>query len=239
MAARPLTGRRVVTTRDERSRLDSLLAALGADVVHVPLIAVEPPDDERALAEALASLADADWLAVTSRHGASVVGPAAASAPGLRLAAVGTRTAAVLSALAGRPVDVVPDRQTAADLVAAMAAGRGRVVVAQADRADDTLATGLADAGYSVEVVTAYRTVLRRPTDAERRAVATADAIAFASGSAAIAWAEAVGTDAAPVTVAIGPTTAGVARDRGLKITHVASDHDVEGLVDAIVAALS
>lgn len=114
-----------MTTRDERGRLDSLLAVAGADVVHVPLISIQPatgPD----LAEAMSSIGDFDWLIVTSRHGAERVGDAAAAHPELRLAAVGTRTAAVLEASAGRPVDVVPERQTAADLARAMAGRTGR-----------------------------------------------------------------------------------------------------------------
>ncbi len=240
MTARPLTGRHVVTTRDQPGRLDSLLARLGADVIHVPLIAIEPPADEgRALRRILADIGQVAWLVVTSQHGARAVGLAAAAHPDVRLAAVGARTASVLSALAGRDVDVVPTRQTAADLVATMPTGSGRVVVAQADRADSTLADGLADLGFDVDVVTAYRTVLRAPTPVERIAALGADAVGFASGSAAQAWTETIGVETAPVTVAIGPTTAEVARACGLKVTHVATDHDVEGLAHAIAAALA
>ena len=43
---RPLIGRSVVTTREHRGRLDSLLARAGADVIHVPLIEVAEPLDE-------------------------------------------------------------------------------------------------------------------------------------------------------------------------------------------------
>ena len=237
MALRPLSGRRVVTTRDRRGRLDSRLAALGADVVHVPLISIEPGHDDR-LTAALAALASFDWLVVTSQHGARAVG-LAASAQSVRLAAVGTRSAAALAQLAGRPVDVVPARQTAADLVDAMSAHHGRVLVAQADRADSTLVDGLAGHGFDVEAVTAYRTVSRTPTWRERRAALDADAVCFASGSAAEAWCEAFGPRTPPIVAAIGPTTSAAAGARGLKVTHVAADHDVEGMVAAIVAALA
>lgn len=240
MPHRPLTGRHVVTTRDTRGRLDSLLARLGADVIHVPLIAIAPPaDGGAALASALAGLHQADWLVVTSHHGAAAVGDAAAATPDVKLAAVGRRTGAVLARLAGREVDVVPDRQTAADLVAAMPSGGGRIVVAQADRADATLADGLRARDYDVEAVTAYRTVLRSPVGAERSAALTADAVAFASGSAAEAWVSAIGVTTPPVAVAIGPTTAAVARDHGLTITHVSADHDLDGLATTIMTALA
>ncbi len=234
---RPLSGRRVVTTRDRRGRLDSQLAAAGADVVHVPLISIEASTDDQ-LATALADLASFDWLVVTSQHGARRVGAAAAGHT-VRLAAVGTHTAAVLEHLAGRSVDAVPDRQTAADLVATMGAYHGRVLVAQADRADTTLVDGLAGHGFEVEPVTAYRTELRTPTWQERRAALSSDAVGFASGSAAEAWVDAIGTDSPPVVAAIGPTTAAAADARGLKVSHIAADHDVEGLVAVMIAALA
>lgn len=236
MAPRPLSGRRVVTTRDRRGRLDSLLAAAGADVVHVPLISVESTRDGR-LEHALGRLTSFDWLVVTSQHGASRVGAAAADVP-VRLAAVGVHTADVLARLAGRPADVIPDRQTAVGLVDALRGEQGRVLVAQADRAHDTLVDGLVELGFEVEVVTAYHTVGRTPTWQERRAALSADAVGFASGSAADAWVDALGTEAPPVVAAIGPTTAEAAHARGLKVTHVSADHDIEGLVAVIVSAL-
>lgn len=227
----------MVTTRDQRGRLDSSLAAAGADVVHVPLISIEPSIDGRLTTE-LADLDSFDWLIVTSQHGAERVGRAAAGRT-TRLAAVGTHTATVLQRLAGRPVDVVPDRQTADDLVDAMGADGGRVLVAQADRAATTLVDGLVGNGFDVIAVTAYRTVSRTPSWQERAAVRAADAVAFASGSAAGAWVDAIGIASPPVVAAIGQTTADAAVARGLKVTHVAADHDIEGLVAVIVAALA
>lgn len=237
MGFRPLSGRRVVTTRDRRGLLDSRLAVAGADVVHVPLISIEPTDDGQ-LPGALERLASFDWLVVTSQHGARRVGESAAEVP-VRLAAVGANTADVLARLARRPVDVVPDRHTAADLVDALRGEQGRVLVAQADRANVTLVDGLVQLGFEVEAVTAYRTVGRTPTWPERRAALSADAVGFASGSAVEAWADAMGTETPPVVAAIGRTTAEAAEARGLKVTHVATDHHVDGLVAVIVAALS
>lgn len=240
MVDRPLRGRRVVTTRDAPGRLDSLLAALGADVVHVPLIRIGEPDDGgAALTAALDALADYDWIVVTSRHGAERVGHAAAGHPGVRLAAVGAATARSLAGLAGRPVDLVPGRQTAAELVAAMGTGPSRVLVAQADRADSTVEDGLRRGGFSVDTVVAYATRGRRPTERERHAALTADAVTFASGSAVEAWVDVVGPTAPPVVAAIGPTTASACERVGLKATHVAADHDVTGLAAVVVDALA
>jgi uroporphyrinogen-III synthase len=168
------------------------------------------------------------------------VGPFVAGRPEVRLAAVGTSTAADLARLAGRAVDVVPERQTGGDLVQAMPVdGSGQdVVLAQADRADATLADGLAARGYRVRAVVAYRTRLRTPSDPERASALAADAVAFASGSAAHAWADAIGTETPARVVAIGPATAEAATERGLTVTDVAERHDVTGLMLAVVDAL-
>jgi uroporphyrinogen-III synthase len=227
----PLAGRVVVTTRDRPGRLDRLLAELGATVLHVPLIAIEP------LTEVHVSLDGADWLVVTSQHGADAVGDLAAAHPEVHLAAVGTRTAELLAERAGRPVDLVPDRQTAADLVRMFPSGAGRVVAALGDLASD-LSAGLWDKGWATDTYVVYRTVLQAPDPDVRAALLRSDAVAFASGSAARAWEAAIGTHTPPVVVAIGPTTESAARAAGLTVTHVAKDHDVDGLAAAVVEAL-
>ena len=186
-------------------------------------------------------LDDVDWVVVTSRHGAARVGKALSGHPQIRTAAVGTRTANEIERLTGRPVDVVPSRQTAADLLEAMPPdGNGQlVVVAHADRADPGLAVGLSALGYRVRPVVAYRTLARTPSAEERAAAVGADAVAFASGSAAQAWHDAIGTDTPAVVVAIGPTTEGAASACGLRVSHVAKEHSVEGLVQAVIDALT
>jgi uroporphyrinogen-III synthase len=209
-----------------------MLAARGAEVVHVPLVRIADASDGGAsLRRELDALDGYDWLVVTSVPGAERVGDAAQGGR-VRLAAVGSATARVLAELAGRPVDLVPPIQRASALAQSLIEVAGheprRVLVAQGDLADDTLVRALAAAGHHVTAVEAYRTLLLRPTPAQ---VADADALALASGSAARAWVEAVGVGAPPVVVAIGPTTADVARELGLKVTGVAADHSLEGLV--------
>jgi uroporphyrinogen-III synthase len=241
MSVSDLSGKRVVTTRDQPGELDRLLAEAGIEVVHVPLISItEPVDGGGALAAALADTAAVDWVVVTSWHGATRVGRLIGSHPNARLAAVGTRTAQVLAAMAGRAIDVVPVRQTAADLLTAMPDGDGqRVLLAQADRADPALAIRLSERGFEVHTVVAYCTELRQPSATERVAALGADAVAFASGSAALAWASTIGSATPAVVAAIGPATAEVARANGLAVTHVAATHDVPGLLAVVVEALT
>jgi uroporphyrinogen-III synthase len=232
----PLAGRRVLVTRDRPGELGRLLTERGADVVHVPLIETTDPDDGgAALDAALGNLADHDWLIVTSAVGAERVGDAAKLHAGVALAAVGTTTARVLADLAGRPVDVVPERQLAVELAGALSVRlrqeRVRILLAQADRAPDTLADLLRAAGHDVSVVAAYSTRLRVPDPTQ---LMDLDALVLASGSAATSWVAALGTNAPPVVIAIGPTTAQVARELGLKVSAIATEYSLAGLVDAL-----
>lgn len=225
---------RIVTTRAEPGRLDSLLAAAGADVVHVALIAAERIVVPRDLTGRLAT---ADWVAVTSRNGAAIVAESLADEVdrSAQLAAVGRRTAQVLER-AGRPVALVPGRQTAADLVEAFPdpGPDAHVVVVQAERTDGVLAAGLRRRGYSVEEIAGYRTIPRRPSARELDACRSADVITFASGSAVEAWAS-LGVPP-PTAVAIGSSTAVRAVALGLQIDAVADDHSVDGLAAVALA---
>ncbi|HYN31149.1 MAG TPA: uroporphyrinogen-III synthase [Ilumatobacteraceae bacterium] len=236
----PLAGWRVLVTRERPGDLADLLEARGATVVHVPLIQVlEPADDGVALGRELERLAEFDWLVVTSPAGAERVADAAADASLVRLAVVGTSTARVLADAAGRAVEVVPAvqrSQTLLDELCAVAEPGQRFLVAQGDRADDTLVAGLRRAGYRVTSVVAYRTVLCVP---DRSVIDGADAVLFASGSAATAWFDALGAVVPPIVVSIGPTTTAVAHRLGLKVTATATDHSLGGLVAELVGILA
>ena len=59
---RPLFGRRVVVTRtrEQASQLTSQLSEYGAEVLEIPTIRIEAPDDKQTLAEAMAGLGEYD-----------------------------------------------------------------------------------------------------------------------------------------------------------------------------------
>jgi uroporphyrinogen-III synthase len=234
----PLRGRTIVTTRDQPGALDALLAELGATVVHVPLIEiVEAADGGAALADALARIDTFDWIVVTSRHGAERVADAVRGSS-VRLAAVGTATATVLAERSGRAVELVPNVQIATALVEAFPDGPWSVLVAQADRAADTVVAGLRRRGCDVVECTAYSSRLRMPSDAEIASALGADAVAFASGSAVEAWVEAIGTRTPRVVCVIGPTTESAATRSHLKVSAVAADHTVQGLARVLTELL-
>ena len=232
-----LAGRRVLVTREHPGELGAMLEAHGAEVVHIPLISVEEPlDNGRQLEAQLGTLEEFDWLVVTSVAGAERVGAAAARCLDVRLAAVGLATSRTLADAASRAVDLVPEVQTARalaeELLSVSEPQPRRFLVAHADLAPDTLVEALRSAGHDVTACVAYRTVLRPP---HRGAIEGADALLLASGSAAQSWVRAVGPEAPEVVVAIGPSTAEVAGGLGLKVSGVAADHTLEGLVTELV----
>ncbi len=96
--------------------------------------------------------------------------------------------------------------------------------------------TTLRKAGHQVVRCTAYRTA-QQPADP--RVLERADALLLASGSAVRSWVDSVGLAAPPLVVAIGPTTASVADDLGLKLSSVAADHSLPGLVEALCTAVA
>jgi uroporphyrinogen-III synthase len=237
MAGR-LAGRSVVVTRtaEQSVGLADLLIAEGAAVVTVPLIiVVDAPDGGAALEAALARIDQYDWIVVTSPNAASRVARAidARDARRPKVAAVGTATAALLPV-----VDLVPARQRAAGLLDELPEGPGRVLLPHSAQAHATLADGLRERGWEVDEVDAYDVISRAPEDHERAAVAGADALVLASGTAARAWVEAFGPRSPALVVAIGPQTASAAAEVGLKVHLTSSDHSPAGLVEALVAHL-
>jgi uroporphyrinogen III methyltransferase/synthase len=240
--SKPLFGRRIVVTRtrSQASELSAALLEAGAQPIEVPLIEVLPPrDDGAALAAAAARLGEYDWVVLTSPNGATrllELLPDARALGGVKVAAIGPGTAAVLAA--GNVVaDLVPERFVAESLLETFPAGHGKLLLPTAEGARDVLPEGLEAAGWTVHVVVAYRTVSREVSSDERQPVAAADAITFASSSAVTNFVKAFGVEAAPPVVAcIGPVTAATARDLGLDVSVAAPVHTIAGLVEALAA---
>jgi uroporphyrinogen-III synthase len=240
MKGSALAHRRILVTRPDPGALGEALVAAGAEVIHLPLIAmIDPADDGAALRVAIANMSQEAWLVVTSPEGARRVvagGSEVLQRPDpdrIRIAAVGRATAAVLEEATKRPVDLVPDVQIGTALVGAMAqlSPGSEILVAHGDLADPDLVTALENLGHVVTSVVAYRTVEVSVTPEQLSAAGEADAIVLASGSAARSWARQCGEITPPVVCAIGPSTAAVAAEVGLGVTHMAEVSSVEGIM--------
>jgi uroporphyrinogen-III synthase len=242
-ASGPLAGRTIVVTRAsaQSGALADALRAVGAQVLEVATITVADPDDGgAALRAAVANMAAYEWVVVTSANGAERLVDALASPvlPGVSVAAIGPGTADALERR-GVAVTLVPEHFVAEGLLAAFPppSRHARVLVVQAEAARPLLADGLRSAGWTVDVVVAYRTVPASPSPALVGDAARADAITFTSASTVESWLAIAGPSTTPANVVcIGPVTADAARRGGLVVTRVAEPHSLPGLVDAVVA---
>jgi uroporphyrinogen III methyltransferase/synthase len=254
---RPLAGRRVVVTRPrhQAGALASRLEAYGAEVVAVPTIVLEPPDDPDALDRAITGVASYDWIVFTSTNGVrtffarfDAFGKDIRALGNARLAAIGSETARALGALLLRPALVAAEYR-AEGLLDALAGepmdGR-RVLLPRAAGARAVLREELQRRGALVDDVATYRA--RRPTREESEPLLAAldargvDAITFTSSSTVQHFADVVGADrlaaiataGVPVIACIGPVTSDTARACGLGVAVQPATYTANALAAAL-----
>ena len=117
-----------------------------------------------------------------------------------------------------------------------------RALVARAAKARDVLVDALRERGAEVDVVALYETVASPLSEAQRAAVDEADYVTFTSSSTVRFFLESVGggwgsgAGARSRLVSIGPVTSATLREHGLEPDVEASRHDIDGVVEALVA---
>jgi uroporphyrinogen-III synthase len=235
VADRPLVGRRIAVTRPrEHARaLVGALEQLGADVTVVPLIAIEPLEDDGELA-ALVEHGDHDWIVFTSANAVRAAGPGLRSVRA-RAAAVGPATAQALRDAGVEPA-FSPDVFAALEIADGLEPLAGaRVLLPQSEIAEPALADELGARGATVEAAEAYRTVSRDATEAELAGLRAADAVVLMSGSAARSLAEQGGAGPA-LLVCIGPNTAEAVREAGLTVGLIAREATSQGIIQALTS---
>ncbi|NNE96047.1 MAG: uroporphyrinogen-III synthase [Acidimicrobiales bacterium] len=228
-----LSGLKVLSCRQfgRGADLDRRLERLGAEVIRLPLIeVVAPADGGKALGEALDRIDRFDWIACTSVNGVEALSGVELP-PGLRLAAVGSATAAAFEEVLGRSALVVPRIATAANLAAAFPERTGTVLAPLAELAGPDLADGLRQRGYRVEVVTAYATRTPEHTAADLDRAAEADVVLITSPSVARRLISVLGERSPAQAVAVGPRSAAAAGELGFSVS--------ETIPDGIETALS
>ena len=257
LEGRPLHGRRVLVTRarEQASALSERLAELGARPLEFPGIRIEPLRDAAELDAALARLGEFSWVILTSANGVraaferlAAVGRDARAFGGLRVGAIGPATAAALGER-GIRADYVPTTFTSEAVAAELAPllrPDDRILLLRADIAPRALVEQLGRSGAAVENVTAYRTVPDLGSRDEVRQLLRSgqlDAVTFTSSSTVRNLLDTLGDDARLLShtllACIGPVTAATASERGLRVDVVAQVHTIDGLVEALVEALS
>ena len=252
---KPLFGWRVLVprTKEQAGGLSQRLRNYGAVAEEVPTISVEPPRNPQQMDKAVRGLVEGryEWIAFTSVNAVKAVrekfeeyGLDARAFSGLKIAAVGDRTAAAIEAWGLRP-DLVPTgEQSAAGLLEdwpqydELLDPINRVFLPRADIATENLVAGLVDLGWECDDVTAYRTVRAAPPPAPTRdAIKTGrfDAVVFTSSSTVRNLVGIAGKPHPSTVIAvIGPATAKTAEEHGLRVDVLAAKPDVDLLVDAL-----
>jgi uroporphyrinogen III methyltransferase / synthase len=249
--SRPLDGLAVLVPRatGQAGELSDRLRALGAEPVEAPTIRIAE-GDTAALADALRLLGEGAFTSVcfTSPNGVAAVasvlvreGRDASVFDGTRVAAIGPGTASRLREEIGIEPDLIPERSTTASLGTAFPEGSGRVLLPRADIASPTLTRILAEKGYEPVQVDAYVTELPDGLPEgvpERLGAGEVDVVVFTSSSTVRNFARLTeGVRWSATVVSIGPVTSATCREWGIEVDVEAAQHDLDGVVDAVVAA--
>ena len=247
---RPLSGKRIVVTRTRKQAgaLSSRLRALGAEIIELPTIRIEPPTNLREFAELVQDAHAYDWIVFASANGVEAffeiffkLYDDTREIGGARIAAIGPATAQRVADF-HLHVDLQPDEFVAESVIREFQKLGGvenlRIFLVHAERARDVLPKQLSSLGAIVDEGLAYRTVpeTRDTTGAHRQLLEEgADLITFTSSSTVenflalgLPWPKGM------QVASIGPITSKTAREHGLRIGIEARRHDISGLVEAI-----
>jgi len=251
---RPLFGRRIVVTRTRRQAgaLSAKLLLLGADVIELPTIRIELPEDLLEFGELVRDAYQYDWLIFTSPNGVTAffdmffkLYQDSRNIGNVRIAAIGPGTAQRIRDY-HLTVDVQPDDFIAEAVVESLRQFESvenlKFLLVRAENARDVLPKRLTQLGAIVDEAIAYRTVPETQDDTgarERFERDGADLVTFTSSSTVtnfltlkLPWPRNLRT------ASIGPITSETMRQSGLKVDVEAIRHDIDGLVEAIVANL-
>jgi uroporphyrinogen III methyltransferase / synthase len=251
---RPLFGRRIVVTRtrQQAGALSARLRSLGADVTELPTIKIVPPENLMEFGELVRDSFQYDWVVFTSPNGVTAffdlffkLYDDARTLGNARIAAIGPGTAKRVKDF-HLAVDLQPEEAVAERLVEAFQQHESvenlKFLLMRAANARDVLPKRLTQLGAIVDEAIAYRTVPETDdmTGARKRFTDEgADLITFTSSSTVenflalkLPWPQGI------KTASIGPITSATMQQGGLKVDVEASQHDIDGLADAIVGLL-
>ncbi|GAA5104333.1 bifunctional uroporphyrinogen-III C-methyltransferase/uroporphyrinogen-III synthase [Haloechinothrix salitolerans] len=255
--SRALYGWKVLVprTKEQAGAMAERLESHGATSHEVPTISVEPPRSPAQMERSVKGLVDGryQWVVFTSANAVRAVwekftefGLDARAFSGVKIACVGEATAAKVRGFGIEPELVPEGEQSSEGLLAEFAPFDdildpvNRVLLPRADIATETLSAGLAERGWEVDDVTAYRTVRASPPPAETREMIKTggfDAVCFTSASTVRNLVGIAGKPHARTLVAcIGPKTAETATEFGLRVDVHASKPLVTVLVDELAA---
>ncbi|MBF0217388.1 MAG: uroporphyrinogen-III C-methyltransferase [Candidatus Omnitrophica bacterium] len=248
---KPLFAKKVVVTRtrEQASVLSSKLSGMGADVIEVPTIEIVPIKADAKLRRAFSGTAY-DWVFFTSCNGVNEFrkflarnGKDSRIFGRGKVCAIGTETGAALRAIGIRP-DYIPPSFVAEEIVKHFGKKCGvglRALVLSSAIARCVLPLGLKRAGFEVEMIDLYDTVIPKGSKEliEKALDGGVDMVTFTSSSTVVNFLALLGKNYKRALngvkfASIGPVTSGALKRAGLKPHVEAKTYTIDGLVDAI-----
>lgn len=240
----PLKGKEIIVTRpsDRSGTLCDRLRQLGANVTAYPCIRTVARTDCPELDRAIENLTSYRWLVFTSPAGPGIffdrlrsAGRDARALAGVKLAAIGPKTAATLERYGVR-ADLVPETYDSQHLAQAMSQAEGPVLLCRASLGSDALPTLLKKRGVPFEDIPCYDTVYDVPDPAPVLALLKQNVlVTFTSASTVRGFVESLpGADLSQVLgCCIGPQTAQEAKKYGISVV-VAKEATIGSLIECI-----
>ncbi len=247
----PLFGQTILVTRAEGQGEEGnrQLRHLGAHVLDIPVIEIQPPEDAAPLADALSHLKLYDWILFTSANAVTRFFDALfqsnrdARAIRARIGAIGTKTAAVLNTRGIVP-DIIAEQAIAEGVVKAFeneSLAGARVLLPRAAVGRDVIPVEFRKRGARVDVVPVYRTGVPASSMEKLAQVPHVDWITFTSSSTVKNFLALGGRrllEAGARAVSIGPATSETMRAHEIEIALEAAPHTMDGIIAAIRAAV-
>ncbi len=254
-----LSGKRIVVTRtrEQASELAGRLAALGAEVIELPVLRISREISKEVLADVMLEFGSYDWLVFTSGNGVHFffeeffrIFDDVRSLGLIRIACVGEGTARKISDLHLR-IECQPATATAEALGDALvetgSLDSAKVLVVTGNLNRDALVKRLEAATAIVDCLQVYKT---EKADLSASAAAAdfrsrgADAVLFASSSSVESYAEQIAAfplsarAMRPLNGSIGPQTSAMLKKCRMPVDFEAATPGLEPLVAALVERL-
>jgi uroporphyrinogen III methyltransferase/synthase len=250
---KPLFGKSIVVTRDERgnAKFTEKILERGGHPVELATIKMVPLTRKNKFVKTLTRLSQYDWIVFTSANGVTLFFDSvqklekdARVFAGAKVAAIGTETGNSLRSF-GINADFVPSvftsEQLGRQLIRRANVKAKRVLLLRSEQASERLVELLQKAGAEVDDVALYRVATKKGKSqrlAEKIGADAVDWVTFASPSSARGFLEQIEPDLVNSSrtrvASIGPVTSQQLRDLGVKVDVEAAEHTLDGLLAAI-----
>ncbi len=253
----PLQGKTVLVTRaaGQSSQFGQQLQALGATVLEMPALEIQPPSSWDALDAAIQNIQTFNWLILTSANAVNyfcdrlkTLGQDARSLAGLKIAVVGEKTAKVLEQRSLKPDFIPPDFVSDAliEHFPESVAGQSFLFPRVESGGREILVQTLTAQGVTVTEVAAYQSGCPAQLDPQARVALEnkrVNIITFASSKTVHCFAQLIGDGKQALLeevliASIGPQTSQTCKSLLSRVDVEAANYTLEGLAQAIVQAV-